>query len=157
MNSAMHPFKAGKWMAALALPTALPTAFAADNNKPASPAATPTPQQPLPNPAAEQALKKHFQAIFSAFEGKTAVPDAKNFTEEFNRQASSEQLKQVFAQVHQTVGDCHIAGQMRSPISYIGSYLLQCDKAFVPMDIAVEERAPYRVHSLLIRPSYNKP
>lgn len=157
MNSAMHPFKAGKWMAALALATALPTAFAADNNKPASPAATPTPQQPLPNPAAEQALKKHFQAIFSAFEGKTAVPDAKNFTEEFNKQASPEQLKQVFAQVHQTVGDCHIAGQMRSPISYIGSYLLQCDKAFVPMDIAVEERAPYRVHSLLIRPSYNKP
>lgn len=157
MNSAIHPFKAGKWMAALVLATALPTAFAADNNKPAGPAATPTPQQPLPNPEAEQALKKHFQAIFSALEGKTAVPDAKNFTEEFNKQASSDQLKQVFAQVHQTVGDCHIAGQMRSPISYIGSYLLQCDKAFVPMDIAVEERAPYRVHSLLIRPSYNKP
>ncbi|MBD9402032.1 hypothetical protein [Comamonas sp. CMM02] len=157
MNSAIHPFKAGKWMAALVLATALPTAFAADNNKAAGPAATPTPQQPLPNPAAEQALKKHFQAIFSALEGKTAVPDAKNFTEEFNKQASSDQLKQVFAQVHQTVGDCHIAGQMRSPISYIGSYLLQCDKAFVPMDIAVEERAPYRVHSLLIRPSYNKP
>ena len=157
MNSAIHPFKAGKWMAALVLATALPTAFAADNNKPAGPAATPTPQQPLPNPAAEQALKKHFQAIFSALEGKTAVPDAKNFTEEFNKQASSDQLKQVFAQVHQTVGDCQIAGQMRSPISYIGSYLLQCDKAFVPMDIAVEERAPYRVHSLLIRPSYNKP
>ena len=156
MNSAIHPSKASKWMLALVVATALPTVFAADNNKPASPAATPTPQQPLPSPAAEQALKKHFQAIFSAFEGKTAIPDAKNFTEEFNKQASTEQLKQVFAQVRQTVGDCRIAGQMRSPISYIGSYLLQCDKAFVPMDIAVEESPPYRVHSLLIRPSYNK-
>ena len=51
---------------------------------------------------------------------------------------------------------CRIAGQVRSPVSYAGSYLLQCDKAFVPMEIAVEDKAPYRIHSMLIRPGYWK-
>jgi len=151
-----HP---SKCITALVVALALPTTFAADNSKTTNPPPEPAPAQlqaPKPNPAAEQALKKHFQAIFTALEGKAAVPDAKNFTEEFNQQVNGEQLKQVFTQVHQTVGSCRIAGQLRTPISYVGGYLLQCDKAFVPMDIAVEEQAPYRVQSLLIRPGYAK-
>lgn len=156
---ATRSFHPNKCTAALVLAMVLPTAFAADNNKSANPAPEPAPvqqQAPKPNPAAEQALKKHFQAIFTALEGKAAVPGAKNFTEEFNQQVNGEQLKQVFTQVHQTVGSCRIAGQLHTPISYVGGYLLQCDKAFVPMDIAVEEQAPYRVQSLLIRPGYAK-
>lgn len=113
-------------------------------------------QLPPPNPAAEKALEKHFQAIFSALEGKSAVPDNKTFTEDFTQQANSGQIKQVFEQVHQTVGSCRIAGQLKAPISYIRSYLLQCERGFVPIDIAVEEKAPYRVQSLLIRPGYAK-
>jgi len=142
--------------AALAAP-----AFAADP----APAAAPTPadaaapqqqQAPKPNPAAEKALGQRFQSIFAAFEGKAALPDSKSFSEEFNKQVTPEQMKEVLQQVHQSVGACRVAAQMRVPTSYASGYLLQCDKAFVPMDIAVEEKAPYRIHSLLIRPGYWK-
>lgn len=151
------------------LVAALPAAFAADEPgteaaapvAPSPPAAAPEGQpssatQPAPNPAAEKALGQRFQAIFAAFEGKGALPDAKAFTDEFNQQVSPAQIKETLDQVHQSVGTCKVVGQMRSPVSYAGSYLLQCEKAFVPMDIAVEEKAPYRVHSLLIRGGYWK-
>lgn len=127
------------------------TAFAQSNNSvPAQPA------PPKPNPAAEKALQQHFQSVFAALDGKAALPDSKNFTDDFNKQVSPAQLKQVFEQVHQSVGNCRIAGQLKGPVSFVSSYLLQCDKGYVPMDIAVEESAPYRVHSLLIRPGYTK-
>lgn len=150
-------------------------AYAAEDTPAASPAATPeaaapstsspnaadakqpaAPALPAPNPAAEKALAQRFQSMYAAFEGKAAVPDSKNFTEDFNKEVNTEQIKQVLQQVHQSVGACRIAGQVRSPVSYAGSYLLQCDKAFVPMEIAVEDKAPYRIHSMLIRPGYWK-
>lgn len=144
--------------AALAAP-----AFAADPAPAAAAAPAPgdaaAPQQqqaPKPNPAAEKALGQRFQSIFAAFEGKAALPDSKSFSEEFNKQVTPEQMKEVLQQVHQSVGACRVAAQMRVPTSYASGYLLQCDKAFVPMDIAVEEKAPYRIHSLLIRPGYWK-
>ena len=143
--------------AVLAAAVAAP-AFAADEA--AAPAAAQgdaaQQQAPKPNPAAEKALGQRFQAVFAAFEGKAALPDAKSFTEDFNKQVSSEQMKEVLQQVHQSVGACRVAAQMRVPTSYAAGYLLQCDKAFVPMDIAIEEKAPYRIHSLLIRPGYWK-
>ena len=108
-------------------------------------------------PAAEKALGQRFQAMFAAFEGKGAIPDSKSFTEDFNQQVNAEQMKQVFQQVHQLAGNnCRIVGQVPSPVSYAGSYLLQCEKAYVPMDISVEEKAPYRIQSLLIRPGFMK-
>lgn len=132
------------------------TAFAqASTSAPAAPAAA-APSLPPPDPAAEKALQQHFQALFAALQGKGAIPDAKNFTDDFNQQVSAAQLKQVFGQVHQAVGNCRIAGQLKSPVSFVSGYILQCDKGFVPMDIAVEDKAPYRVHSLLIRPGYSK-
>ena len=132
-----------------AAPTpAAPAAPAA--NSPSAP-----PPLPAPNPAAEKALQQHFQAIFSALEGKSTL-DTKNFSDDFNKQVNASQLKQVLGQVHQTVGNCRIAGQLKGPVSFVSSYLLQCDKGFVPMDIAIEDKAPYRMHSVLIRPPYNK-
>lgn len=154
MHSVQRPSRTTQLIAALALGTLLSPAFAADDKTNAAPADQPS--LPAPNPAAEQALQKHFQSIFAAFEGKAAMPAASNFTEDFTKQVTMEQMKQVFDQVKKSVGNCRIVGQIPSPISYVGSYLLQCDKAFVPMDIAVEEKAPYRVHSLLIRPGYSK-
>ncbi|WP_370681875.1 hypothetical protein [Comamonas sp. GB3 AK4-5] len=136
-------------------------AFAAEDNAataPAAPADAQAQQQqaPQPNPAAEKALNQRFQSVFAAFEGKAALPEAKHFTEDFNKQVSAEQMKEVLQQVHQSVGACKIAAQMRSPVSFASGFLLQCEKAFVPMDIAVEDKAPYRIHSLLIRPGYWK-
>ncbi|MEG0975732.1 MAG: hypothetical protein RSD57_10110 [Comamonas sp.] len=158
-------------LACIALASALSGAFAADDTSPAAsttaamqnaPSTTvdtqqpPAASQPAPNPAAEKALGQRFQAIFAAFEGKGALPDAKTFTDDFNQQVTPEQVKETLAQVRQSVGSCKLAGQMRSSVSFAGSYLLQCEKAFVPMDIAVEEKAPYRIHSLLIRGGYWK-
>lgn len=132
-------------------------AFAADETAaPAAQGEAAQQQAPKPNPAAEKALGQRFQSIFAAFEGKAALPDSKNFSEEFNKQVTPDQMKEVLQQVHQSVGACRVAAQMRVPTSYAAGYLLQCDKAFVPMDIAVEEKAPYRIHSLLIRPGYWK-
>ena len=143
--------------AVLAAAMAAP-AFAADEAAAPAPAQGDAAQQqaPKPNPAAEKALGQRFQSIFAAFEGKAALPDSKNFSEEFNKQVTPDQMKEVLQQVHQSVGTCRVAAQMRVPTSYAAGYLLQCDKAFVPMDIAVEEKAPYRIHSLLIRPGYWK-
>ena len=144
-----------------ALASAAWSAHAAD--EPAAPAAAPAaadagaaPQAPAPNPAAEKALAQRFQAMFNAFEGKAALPDSKSFTEDFNKQVTGEQMKQVLQQVHQSVGACRIGGVMQSPSPYVTSYILQCDKAFVPMDISIEEKAPYRLQSLMIRPPYLK-
>ena len=142
--------------AVLAAAVAAP-AFAADETAaPAAQGEAAQQQAPKPNPAAEKALGQRFQSIFAAFEGKAALPDSKNFSEEFNKQVTPDQMKEVLQQVHQSVGACRVAAQMRVPTSYAAGYLLQCDKAFVPMDIAVEEKAPYRIHSLLIRPGYWK-
>jgi len=157
-----HPVRHGARKAlacALFTGAALSTAFAADTTAAPAPAAD-APQQaqqaPAPNPAAEKALGQRFQSILSALEGKAALPDAKNFTEEFNRQVTKEQMTSVLQQVHDSVGSCRIAGQMRSPVPVATAYLLQCDKAFVPMEISVEEKAPYRIHSLLIQPGFWK-
>lgn len=151
MHLVQRPSRTTQWITAVAMGTLMSCAFAADDKTAAA-----QPELPAPNPAAEQALQKHFQSIFAAFEGKSAMPAASNFTDDFTKKVTMDQMKQVFDQVKKSVGNCRIAGQIPSPISYVGSYLLQCDKAFVPMDIAVEEKAPYRVHSLLIRPGYAK-
>ena len=146
----------GSCLIAVAMGVAFSGAALAQDKQAEQSASPPAQQLPPPNPAAEKALEKHFQSIFAALEGKSPVPDAKNFTEDFTEQANSGQIKQVFDQVHQTVGSCRIAGQLKAPISYVRSYLLQCEKGFVPIDIAVEDKAPYRVQSLLIRPGYAK-
>ena len=143
------------------LAAAAATAFAADEAAPAAQAApaaaSAEAQLPAPNPAAEKALGQRFQAILAAFEGKAALPDAKNFTDDFNQQVTPEQIKETFQQVRQSVGgNCKLTGQMRSPVSFAGGYLLQCEKSYVPMELAVEEKAPYRIQSLLIRGGYWK-
>ena len=149
---------------AAVLTAAAAAAFAADEAAPAAPAAAPASTEaaqaaaaPAPNPAAEKALGQRFQAILAAFEGKGALPDAKSFTDDFNQQVTPEQIKETFQQVRQSVGgNCKLTGQMRSPVSFAGGYLLQCEKSFVPMELAVEEKAPYRIQSLLIRGGYWK-
>ena len=132
------------WLAGLALGLGLTCTVGAQTAPPAA------------DPAAEKVLQQHFQSLLTALQGKGGIPDTKNFTDDFNQQVNAGQLKQVFDQVHQTMGDCRLAGQLKGPVSFVSSYLLQCDKGYVPMDIAIEDKAPYRMHSVLIRPPYNK-
>ena len=108
------------------------------------------------DPAVDQAMLQRFQALFQAIEGKAPVPDSKQFTDAFNQQVTGAQLQQLLRDIHTTTGTCSIAGQMRAAASFISSFLLQCEKGYVPIDLAIEPSAPYRVHTLLIRPGYRK-
>ena len=109
-----------------------------------------------PNPAAAKAVEQRFHTVFAALDGKAAALDAQLFTDDFNQHVSPAQMRQVFQQLHQEVGKCHISGRMRSPVPVANAYLLQCNKAFVPMEISVEDKAPYRIQSLVIRPGFWK-
>ena len=114
------------------------------------------PQLPAPNPEAAKAVQRTMEALVTAVNQQSTLLDAKHFTDSFNEKITAAQLQQVLSQLHQIVGNCSLAGQVQIPISFVGSYLLSCDKAFVPVEVAVEEQAPYRIHTLLIRPSYSK-
>ena len=101
-------------------------------------------------------MQTDIKALVSAINNQSAFLTKASFTDDFNEKISGDQMTQVFAQVHQSMGDCRLVGQVKTPISFIGSFLLDCQKGFVPVDLAVEDKAPYRIHSLLIRPGYTK-
>lgn len=141
------------WLAGLACGLTLSTAALAQT------AGTPQaaqPQLPAPNPEAAQAVQRSIAALVQAANAQGPLLTTKEFTDSFNEKISAAQLQQVLSQMHQIVGNCSLAGQVPIPVSIVGSYLLNCDKAFVPVELAVEEQAPYRIHTLLIRPSYSK-
>lgn len=141
------------WLAGLACGLTLSTAALAQT------AGTPQaaqPQLPAPNPEAAQAVQRSIAALVQAANTQGPLLTTKEFTDSFNEKISAAQLQQVLSQMHQIVGNCSLAGQVPIPVSIVGSYLLNCDKAFVPVELAVEEQAPYRIHTLLIRPSYSK-
>ena len=122
-------------------------------------AQTSPPQAPIastPNPAAEQAVRAHTQNILAAINGQSAAPSAQQFTDDFNAQVQPDQLTAVLNNVRANAGNCQVAAQIRSPVSHVAGYLLNCDKAFVPVELVVEEQAPYRIQGLLIRPSFWK-
>lgn len=136
------------WLAGLACGLTLSTAALAQTAG--------TPQLPAPNPEAAQAVQRAIAALVQAANAQGPSLTTKEFTDSFNEKISAAQLQQVLSQMHQIVGNCSLAGQVPIPVSIVGSYLLNCDKAFVPVELAVEEQAPYRIHTLLIRPSYSK-
>lgn len=162
-------FARSTWFASLVCGLALSSSAWAQSNTsnaaPAAPAAqaaadTALPAQPKlppPDPAAEKAVQGYIKALISALNGQGPVLSAASFSEEFNQKITGEQLRQVFTQLHQNLGDCRLVGQVKIPVSFVGSYLLDCSKGYVPVDLAVEDKAPYRIHSLLIRPDYSKP
>lgn len=136
------------WLAGLACGLTLSTAALAQTAG--------TPQLPAPNPEAAQAVQRSIAALVQAANTRGPLLTTKEFTDSFNEKISAAQLQQALSQMHQIVGNCSLAGQVPIPVSIVGSYLLNCDKAFVPVELAVEEQAPYRIHTLLIRPSYSK-
>lgn len=148
------------WLAGLACGLTLSTAALAQTagTPQAAPAAATAaqPQLPAPNPEAAQAVQRSIAALVQAANTQGPLLTTKEFTDSFNEKISAAQLQQALTQMHQIVGNCSLAGQVPIPVSIVGSYLLNCDKAFVPVELAVEEQAPYRIHTLLIRPSYSK-
>ena len=154
--AAKHPLRFGStWLLGCTLALSIPLTVSAQNASQEG-SNTPAAAQQAPNPAAEKSLQQHFQGLLKALNTQAPIPDSKNFTDEFNQQVKTEQLKQVLEQVHQTVGNCNLVGGLLGPNSMSGSFLLQCDKGFVPIDMAVESKSPYRMHGVLIRPPYAK-
>ncbi|QXZ10536.1 hypothetical protein KUF54_04765 [Comamonas sp. Y33R10-2] len=124
-----------------------------------APAAEAAAQQP-PAPsvdaqAADAALRKRLQAVVAAIEGKSKLT-ASSFNEEFLKQSPIDNVQKALESVRTGVGSCQAAGRMESPNPIATSILLNCTKGYVPMELAVEPKAPYRISGILLRPAFWK-
>lgn len=128
---------------------------AADNAKTAAPAAAPAVPANVDAQAADAALRKRLQAVMTAIEGKSKMA-ASNFNEEFLKQSPIDNVQKALDSIRTGVGSCQPAGRMESPTPLATSVLLNCTKGFVPMELAVEPKAPYRISGILLRPAFWK-
>lgn len=126
---------------------------AADNAKAA--AAAPAVPSNVDAQAADAALRKRLQAVVTAIEGKSKLA-ASNFNEEFLKQSPIDNVQKALDSIRTGVGSCQPAGRMESPTPLATSVLLNCTKGFVPMELAVEPKAPYRISGILLRPAFWK-
>lgn len=129
---------------------------AADNAKAAAPAvAAPAAPANVDAQAADAALRKRLQAVVTAIDGKSKLA-ASNFNEEFLKTSPIESVQKALDSIRTGVGSCQAVGRMESPTPLATSVLLNCTKGFVPMELAVEPKAPYRISGILLRPAFWK-
>ena len=126
---------------------------AADNAKAA--AAAPAVPANVDAQAADAALRKRLQAVVTAIEGKSKLA-ASNFNEEFLKQSPIDNVQKALESIRTGVGSCQAAGRMESTTPLATSVLLNCTKGFVPMELAVEPKPPYRISGILLRPAFWK-
>ena len=126
---------------------------AADNAKAA--AAAPAVPANVDAQAADAALRKRLQAVVTAIEGKSKLASS-NFNEEFLKQSPIDNVQKALDSIRTGVGSCQAAGRMESTTPLATSVLLNCTKGFVPMELAVEPKAPYRISGILLRPAFWK-
>ena len=124
---------------------------AADNAKAAAPAVPAN----VDAQAADAALRKRLQAVMTAIEGKSKMA-ASNFNEEFLKQSPIDNVQKALDSIRTGVGSCQAVARMESPTPLATSVLLNCTKGFVPMELAVEPKAPYRISGILLRPAFWK-
>ena len=127
---------------------------AADNAKAAAPAAAAAPAN-VDAQAADAALRKRLQAVVTAIEGKSKIASS-NFNEEFLKQSPIDNVQKALDSIRTGVGSCQAVGRMESSTPLATSILLNCTKGFVPMELAVEPKAPYRISGILLRPAFWK-
>lgn len=127
----------------------------AQTEAPAPEAAAQSPAVNVDAQAADAALRKRLQAVVAAIEGKSKLA-ASNFNEEFLKQSPIDNVQKALDSVRTGVGTCQAAGRMESPNPIATSILLNCTKGFVPMELAVEPKAPYRISGILLRPAFWK-
>ena len=140
---------------------AQPDAAATDATKAAAPQAAqaaPAAQAVPANvdaAAADAALRKRLQAVVAAMDGKSKLA-ASNFNEEFLKNSPIDTVQKALDSVRTGVGSCQTVGRMESSTPLATSVLLSCTKGFVPMELAVEPKAPYRISGILLRPAFWK-
>ena len=91
----------------------------------------------------------------TAIEGKSKLA-ASNFNEEFLKQSPIDNVQKALESIRTGVGSCQAVARMESPTPLATSVLLNCTKGFVPMELAVEPKAPYRISGILLRPAFWK-
>ena len=126
---------------------------AADNAKAA--AAAPAVPANVDAQAADAALRKRLQAVVTAIEGKSKLASS-NFNEEFLKQSPIDNVQKALDSIRTGVGSCQAVARMESPTPLATSVLLNCTKGFVPIELAVEPKAPYRISGILLRPAFWK-
>ncbi|QIL69288.1 hypothetical protein G7048_02155 [Diaphorobacter sp. HDW4B] len=136
-------------VAALMAATSASAVLAAEDNAKQAAAAPSGPSE-----AVQKALDKRTKSIVDSLEGVGAALNADMFSAEFNKQATPEQVQQAMKQLRDSVGSCKLVGRINSPAPNITAYLLDCQKAFVPLEIGVEEKAPNKIQSLIFRASF---
>lgn len=105
--------------------------------------------------AADAALRKRVQAVLGATEGKNKLA-ASNFSEQFLKNSPVDAVQKALDGLRAGVGSCQPVGRMESPSPLATSLLLNCTKGFVPMELAIEAQAPYRISGILLRPAFWK-
>ena len=125
---------------------------------PSATAAAGAPAQPGPEEvAALRSLDKRMKTIVDSMEGVGTPLSAEVFTPDFAKQASPEQVQQGLKQLRGMVGSCKLAARAQPVAANAAAYLLDCEKGFVPVELEVEEKAPNRIQSLLLRGSFWRP
>jgi hypothetical protein len=124
--------------------------------KPEAPADQAAGQAPKVDAAAvDAALKQRLQAVVSAINGKGKIA-ASNFNEQFTKESPVDAVQKALDSMRSGLGSCQPAARMQASNPIATSVLLSCQKGFVPLEIAVEPQAPYRVTGMLLHPAYWK-
>ena len=105
--------------------------------------------------AADAALRTRLQAVVTAIDGKSKLA-ANNFNEEFLKNSPIDAVQKALDSVRTGVGSCQPVGRMQTSTPLAASVLLNCTKGFVPMELAIEPKAPYRISGILLRPAFWK-
>lgn len=124
--------------------------------KPAEAPADQAAAQPKVDAAAVDAtLKQRLQAVVAAINGKSKIA-ASNFSEPFIKESPVDAVQKAFDSLRSGTGSCQPVGRMQVSNPITASVLLSCQKGFVPLEMAVEPQAPYRITGMLLRPAYWK-
>lgn len=105
--------------------------------------------------AVDAGLRKRLQAVVAALNGKGKLA-ADSFSELFLQQSSVEVVQKALDSLRGNVGACQPVGRMQTSNPAATSVLLNCQKAYMPLELAVANQAPYRITGVLLRPAYWK-
>lgn len=134
----------------------MPAEAAADTGAPNAAAGTGAAGGDAADTAAVDAgLRKRLQAVVAALNGKGKLA-ADSFSELFLQQSSVEVVQKALDSLRGNVGACQPVGRMQTSNPAATSVLLNCQKAYMPLELAVANQAPYRITGVLLRPAYWK-
>ena len=116
-----------------------------------APESAPVPAQ-MPQASA---LVQRFQSFLIAYNGNGALPPD-SLAPQFAQQLSLDQIQKILAGLRGNVGGCQAVGRMQGSDAAGASFLLHCEKGYMPVSINIESQAPFRITGLLIQPTFWK-